>query len=336
MKLIDKFQLRHIGPRPEEIGPMLDKIGVGSINELMDQAVPKSIRSKKPLNLSAPMSEQQYAEYVSKIARKNKVYRSFIGMGYYETVMPAVIQRNILENPGWYTSYTPYQAEISQGRLEALLNFQTVVSELTALPIANASLLDEATAASEAMIMMHSKRARKFKKEGNKIFVENDVFPQTKAVLETKAEPLGIEILYGDHKEFTFDDNTFAAIVQYPAASGDVDDYRKFVEKAHENESMVAVAADILALAILTPPGEWGADVAFGSTQRFGIPMGYGGPHAAYFATRDKLKRAMPGRIIGVSKDRHENVAFRMALQTREQHIKRERATSNICTAQAL
>ncbi|ALO17109.1 Glycine dehydrogenase (decarboxylating) [Salinivirga cyanobacteriivorans] len=336
MKLIDKFQLRHIGPRPEEIGPMLDKIGVGSINELMDQAVPKSIRSRKPLNLSAPMSEQQYAEYVSKIARKNKVYRSFIGMGYYETVMPAVIRRNILENPGWYTSYTPYQAEISQGRLEALLNFQTVVSELTALPIANASLLDEATAASEAMIMMHSKRARKFKKGGDKLFVDEDVFPQTKAVLETKAEPLGIEIEYGKFDETELDDQTFGAIVQYPAASGQVNDYRKFAEKAKANETMLAVAADILALAILVPPGEWGADIAFGNTQRFGVPMGYGGPHAAYFATTEKLKRALPGRIIGVSKDRHENPALRMALQTREQHIKRERATSNICTAQAL
>ncbi|HKK60570.1 MAG TPA: aminomethyl-transferring glycine dehydrogenase [Salinivirga sp.] len=336
MKLIDKFQLRHIGPRPEEIGPMLDKIGVGSINELMDQAVPKSIRSKKPLNLSAPMSEQQYAEYVSKIARKNKVYRSFIGMGYYETVMPAVIRRNILENPGWYTSYTPYQAEISQGRLEALLNFQTVVSELTSLPIANASLLDEATAASEAMIMMHSKRARKFKKGGDKLFVDEDMFPQTKAVLETKAEPLGIEIEYGKFDETELDDQTFGAIVQYPAASGQVNDYRKFAEKAKANETMLAVAADILALAILVPPGEWGADIAFGNTQRFGVPMGYGGPHAAYFATTEKLKRALPGRIIGVSKDRHENPALRMALQTREQHIKRERATSNICTAQAL
>lgn len=336
MKLIDKFQFRHIGPRPEEVGEMLKKIGVDTIDELIDQAIPTSIRAEKPLQLSAPMSEQQYLGYIRNMATKNKVFRSFIGMGYYETAMPAVIQRNILENPGWYTSYTPYQAEISQGRLEALLNFQTVVSELTGLPIANASLLDEATAASEAMIMMHSKRARKFKKGGNKIFVENDVFPQTKAVLETKAEPLGIEIVYGDHKEFTFDDTTFAAIVQYPAASGEVDDYRQFVEKAHENESMVAVGADILALAILIPPGEWGADVAFGSTQRFGIPMGYGGPHAAYFATTEKLKRAIPGRIIGISKDRHENVAFRMALQTREQHIKRERATSNICTAQAL
>ncbi len=336
MKLIDKFQLRHIGPRPEEIGTMLTKIGVESVNELMDQAVPKSIRSKKPLNLSTPMSEQQYADYISKIAKKNKVYRSFIGKGYYETVMPAVIRRNILENPGWYTSYTPYQAEISQGRLEALLNFQTVVSELTSLPIANASLLDEATAASEAMIMMHSKRARKFKKGGDKLFVDEDVFPQTRAVLETKAEPLAIEIQYGKFDEIELDDQTFGAILQYPASSGEVHDYRKFVEKARENETMVAVGADILSLALLTPPGEWGVDIAFGSTQRFGIPMGYGGPHAAYFATTEKLKRALPGRIIGVSKDRHENPALRMALQTREQHIKRERATSNICTAQAL
>lgn len=336
MKLIDKFQLRHIGPRPGEIGAMLEKVGVSSMNELLDQTVPRSIRSNKPLNLSAPMSEQQYTSYIGKMASKNKVYRSFIGMGYYETVMPAVIRRNILENPGWYTSYTPYQAEISQGRLEALLNFQTVVSELTALPVANASLLDESTAASEAMIMMHSKRSRKFKKGGDKLFVDEDIFPQTKAVLETKAEPLGIEIHYGKFNEENLDEQTFGAIVQYPAASGEVHDYREFVEKAKENETLVAVGADILALAILTPPGEWGADIAFGSTQRFGIPMGYGGPHAAYFATTEKLKRALPGRIIGVSKDRHENVALRMALQTREQHIKRERATSNICTAQAL
>ncbi|PLX23490.1 MAG: glycine dehydrogenase (aminomethyl-transferring) [Salinivirgaceae bacterium] len=336
MKLIDKFQLRHIGPRPHEIGEMLKKVGVKSLKELIDQTVPKSIRLEKRLAISSPMSEQQYADYLSKIASKNKVYRSFIGMGYYETVMPAVIRRNILENPGWYTSYTPYQAEISQGRLEALLNFQTVVSELTGLPVANASLLDEGTAASEAMIMMYNKRARKFKENGNVLFVDENVFPQTKAILETKAEPLGIELQYGKYDELNFDDRIFGVIAQFPNADGEVKDYKAFIEKAHANESMVAIGADILALAILTPPGEWGADIAFGSTQRFGIPMGYGGPHAAYFATTEKMKRFIPGRIIGISKDRHENVALRMALQTREQHIKRERATSNICTAQAL
>ncbi|MDA3868139.1 MAG: aminomethyl-transferring glycine dehydrogenase [Salinivirgaceae bacterium] len=336
MKLIDKFHLRHIGPRPEEIGLMLSKIGVKTLDELIDQTVPTSIRSENPLNLSAAMSEQQYSNYLSKIASKNKLYRSFIGMGYYETHLPAVIRRNILESPGWYTSYTPYQAEISQGRLEALLNFQTVVSELTALPVANASLLDEATAASEAMLLMYNKRARKFKKTGNRIFVDEDVFPQTKAVLETKAEPFNIEIVYGHYANIELDDTIFGAIVQFPTAGGEVYDYREFVKKLHDNESMIAVGADILSLAMLTPPGEWDADIAFGNTQRFGVPMGYGGPHAAYFATTEKLKRALPGRIIGVSKDRHGNVALRMALQTREQHIKRERATSNICTAQAL
>lgn len=336
MKLIDKFQLRHIGPRPHEIGEMLKKMGVKSLNELIDQTVPKSIRSSKKLNISSPMSEQQYANYLSKIAANNKVFRSFIGMGYYETVLPAVIRRNILENPGWYTSYTPYQAEISQGRLEALLNFQTVVSELTALPVANASLLDEGTAAAEAMILMYNKRARKFKAEGNIIFVDEHIFPQTKALLETKAAPLGIEIQYGKYDEIAFNDQIFGVIAQYPNDNGEINNYKQLIEKAHENESMVAIGADILALAILTPPGEWGADIAFGSTQRFGIPMGYGGPHAAYFAATDKLKRFIPGRIIGISKDRYEKVALRMALQTREQHIKRERATSNICTAQAL
>lgn len=336
MKIIDKFQLRHIGPRPEEVGYMLGKVGVKTLDELIDQTVPKSIRAEKPLDLTSPMSEQQYAAYLSKMASKNKVFRSFIGMGYYETHVPAVIKRNILENPGWYTSYTPYQAEISQGRLEALLNFQTVVSELTGMPVANASLLDEATAASEAMIMMHAKKARKFKAKGNRLFVDNDVFPQTKAVLETKAEPLGLEVVYGDYRNVVLDDTIFGVLVQFPAASGAVNDYREFVEKAHANESMVTVAADLLSLAILTPPGEWGADIVLGTTQRFGVPMGFGGPHAAYFATTESMKRALPGRIIGISKDRHGNIALRMALQTREQHIKRERATSNICTAQAL
>lgn len=336
MKLIDKFQLRHIGPRPEEVGFMLEKIGVKSLDELINQTVPQSIRAEQPLNLNAPMSEQDYASYLSKIAAKNKVYKSYIGMGYYETHVPAVIKRNILENPGWYTSYTPYQAEISQGRLEALLNFQTVVSELTGMPVANSSLLDEATAAAEAMIMMHAKRARKFKAQGHKFFVDNDVYIQTKAVIETKAEPLGIEVVYGDFSTIVLDDTIFGVLVQYPAASGEVNDYKALVEKAHANETMVAVAADLLALTILTPPGEWGADVVLGTTQRFGVPMGFGGPHAAYFATTDSLKRAMAGRIIGISKDKHDNIAFRMALQTREQHIKRERATSNICTAQAL
>jgi glycine dehydrogenase len=334
---LDNFIHRHIGPRDHEIDGMLKKIGVASIDELLDKTVPSTIRLEESLKLGTPMSEYEYGQRIRKIAAKNKMYRSFIGMGYYGTMTPPVIQRNILENPSWYTSYTPYQAEISQGRLEALLNFQTVVMELTGMEMANASLLDEATAASEAMIMFFNGRPRKMAKAGaNVFFVDENTFPQTLDVLKTKAEPLGIELVLGNYKEYTFTDKVFGALVQYPAGDGLVRDYKAFVDKAHESGASVAVAADIMSLAILTPPGEWGADCVVGSTQRFGIPMGYGGPHAAYFATHEKYKRNLPGRIIGVSKDAQEEKALRMALQTREQHIKRERATSNICTAQAL
>ncbi|MFP3859290.1 MAG: aminomethyl-transferring glycine dehydrogenase [Bacteroidales bacterium] len=334
---IEKFVDRHIGPRDEDLPVMLKKVGVKSLDELIDKTIPKSIQLDKPLELDEPMSEREYLEHLRNIGSKNKLYRSYIGLGYYDTITPSVIIRNILENPGWYTSYTPYQAEISQGRLEALINFQSVVMELTGMELANASLLDEASAAAEAMIMMANLRKRSaIKKGANKFFVDQNTFPQTLEVLKTRAEPLGIELIIGDYKKFDFDETVFGLIVQYPAGDGKIEDYKDFVNKAHENGTMAAVAADIMSLAILTPPGEWGADIVFGSTQRFGVPMGYGGPHAAYFATKEEYKRKVPGRIIGVSKDAQGNYALRMALQVREQHIKRERATSNICTAQAL
>ena len=334
---LDNFIQRHNGPRDHEIGKMLEKIGVSSLDQLIDKTVPTSIRLEKPMPLAKGISEYEYMSKLRKIAAKNKLYKSFIGLGYYDTIMPAVIQRNILENPSWYTSYTPYQAEISQGRLEALLNFQTVVMELTGMEIANASLLDESTAASEAMIMLFNARSRAQAKAGvNVFFVDKNIFPQTHDVIVTRAIPLGIEVVTGNFADFELNDKVFGALVQYPAADGKIVDYSDFVKKAHEKEIAVAVAADIMSLVLLTPPGEWGADVVVGSTQRFGIPMGYGGPHAGYFATLEKYKRSMPGRIIGVSKDAQNKMALRMALQTREQHIKRERATSNICTAQAL
>lgn len=334
---LDNFIKRHNGPRDHEIDKMIKKIGVSSLEELIDKTVPKTIRLEKPMNLGKGISEFEYSKKLRKIASKNKLYKTFIGLGYYDTIMPAVIQRNILENPSWYTSYTPYQAEISQGRLEALLNFQTVIMDLTGMEIANASLLDEATAAAEAMIMLFNGRSRAQAKAGvNVFFIDEKVFPQTADVIEARAIPLGIEIVKGDYKSLELNDKIFGAIIQYPDADGKISDYKNFVEKAHQNETSVAVAADIMSLVLLTPPGEWGADVVVGSTQRFGIPMGYGGPHAGYFATSEKYKRNMPGRIIGISKDAQNKLALRMALQTREQHIKRERATSNICTAQAL
>jgi len=334
---LDNFIKRHNGPRDHEIDLMLKKIGVSNFDELIDKTVPKTIRLEKPLNLPDGISEYEYQQKIMKIASKNKIFRTFIGLGYYDTIVPAVVQRNILENPSWYTSYTPYQAEISQGRLEALLNFQTVVMQLSGMEIANASLLDEATAAAEAMIMFHNSRSRaQVKNDANVFFIDENMFPQTIDVIETRANPLGIEIIKGKFNEVTFNDKVFGAIIQYPAADGKIIDYKDFVTKAHEKEIPVAVAADIMSLVLLTPPGEWGADAVVGSTQRFGIPMGYGGPHAGYFATMDKFKRSMPGRIIGISKDVNNKLALRMALQTREQHIKRERATSNICTAQAL
>ncbi len=333
----DRFVSRHIGPRDHELKEMLDTVGVKSLDELIDQTVPKSIRLEKPLNLPAPLTEHEYLAKAKMLASKNKPFRSFIGMGYYGTHTPSVILRNIFENPGWYTSYTPYQAEISQGRLEALLNFQTMVMDLTGMEIANASLLDEATAAAEAVIMMFNLRSRQaVKEERNIVFIDGDIFPQTLEVVEARAIPLGIKVVTGCYKEFSFTGKEFGALVQYPSAKGKARDYSALTAKAHENGMFVTAVADLLSLALLTPPGEWGADIVVGSTQRFGIPMGFGGPHAAYLATKDEFKRQLPGRIIGVSIDRHGNKALRMALQVREQHIKRERATSNICTAQAL
>ena len=334
---LEKFIDRHNGIKDSDHDVMLKKIGVKSMKELIDQTIPKTIQLDKPMEMEEPLSEYEYFMHIRDIASKNKLYRSFIGMGYYDTILPSVIQRNILENPGWYTSYTPYQAEISQGRLEALLNFQTVVMEMTGRELANASLLDEATAAAEAMIMIANLRKRSaIKKGANVFFVDENTFPQTIEVLKTRSEPLGIELQFGNYQEVEFNEKVFGALVQYPAGDGKIEDYRDFVNKAHDNGTLVAVAADIMSLALLTPPGDWGADVVVGSTQRFGIPLGYGGPHAAYFATREEYKRKVPGRIIGVSVDAQNSYALRMALQVREQHIKRERATSNICTAQAL
>ena len=333
----DRFVTRHLGPRENEIKEMLDFIGVSSMEELIEQTVPENIRLTEPMKLKEGLTERKYFRQILNIAGKNKVYNTYIGMGYYDTITPAVVLRNVLENPAWYTSYTPYQAEISQGRLEALLNFQTMVCELTGMEIANASLLDEATAAAEAMLMMWNLRSRKMVKSGvNAILVDEKMWQQTHDVLLTRVKPLGIDLRIQSKDDFEFTDDVFGVLVQYPNSDGEICDYSELVKAAHEKEIKVAVAADILSLAILTPPGEWDADIVFGNTQRFGVPMGYGGPHAAYFAAREKFKRNMPGRIIGITKDVHGNRALRMALQTREQHIKREKATSNICTAQAL
>ena len=333
----DLLENRHIGIREEDLPVMLEKIGVKSLDELIDKTIPSKIRLKAPLALDAPMTEREFAEHIAALAAQNKNYTSYIGLGWYDSITPAVIQRNVFENPVWYTSYTPYQTEVSQGRLEALMNFQTVVSDLTAMPLANCSLLDEATAAAEAATMMFALRSRSQQKEGaNVLFVDEEIFPQNLAVIRTRAIPQGMQIRVGKYKELEFTPDVFACILQYPNASGSVEDYREFVEKAHVAGCKVAVDADILSLALLVPPGEWGADIVFGSTQRLGIPLFYGGPSAAYFATRDEFKRNMPGRIIGWSKDKYGRLAYRMALQTREQHIKREKATSNICTAQAL
>ena len=333
----DRFVNRHIGPRENEIKEMLETVGVSSLEQLIDETVPKNIRLKEPLKLKEGLTERRYFRRILSLADKNKVFNTYIGMGYYDTITPAVILRNVLENPVWYTSYTPYQAEISQGRLEALLNFQTMVCELTSMEIANASLLDESTAAAEAMVMMHNLRSRKMAKAGvSTVLVDEKVWPQTLDVLQTRANPLGIELKVQPAGSFDFSDDVFGVILQYPNSDGEILDYSGLLEKAHEKEIKVAVATDLLSLAILTPPGKWGADIVFGNSQRFGVPMGYGGPHAAFFTAREAYKRYMPGRMIGVSKDMHGNRALRMALQTREQHIKREKATSNICTAQAL
>jgi len=333
----DKFVSRHNGPRENEIKQMLTKIGVSSVDELITQTVPDGIKLKKPLKVDAAMSEYQYAKHLKALGKKNKVFRSYIGLGYYNNILPAVIQRNVLESPGWYTAYTPYQAEIAQGRLEAILNFQTMVMDLTAMPLANASLLDEATAAAEALFMFYSNRSKdKVKNGGNKFFISNTVFPQTIDVVRTRAVPYGIELVIGDANTILLDDTFFGALIQYPDINGEINDYKTFVSSAHAKEIQVVVATDLLALALLTPPGEWCADCVVGNSQRFGVPLGYGGPHAAFFTCRENYKRLLPGRIIGVSVDAEGNPALRMALQTREQHIKRDKATSNICTAQAL
>ncbi|MDO9635018.1 MAG: aminomethyl-transferring glycine dehydrogenase, partial [Paludibacter sp.] len=331
------FQDRHIGISQKDEAIMLQTIGVHSLDELITQTIPQNILLKEKLQLPEPLTEKQYLNHIHELGMKNQLFTSYIGQGWYDTNMPAVIQRNIFENPSWYTSYTPYQAEISQGRLEALLNFQTAVCELTGMPVANASLLDEATAAAEAATMMYNLRSRdQVKKEVKKLFVDLHVFPQTLAVLRTRTRAQGIELVVGDYDDFTLTDAFFGAIVQFPNANGNICDYRHFVAIAQEQQVKVAVAADIMSLALLTPPGEWGADIVFGSTQRWGIPMNYGGPSAAYFTCKEAYKRDIPGRIIGISKDVNGKTALRMALQTREQHIKREKATSNICTAQAL
>lgn len=332
-----EFTGRHIGPNEQETKEMLQTIGVSSMDELIGRTVPQAIRMNHRLNLPEAMSEAEYLQMVKDISLKNKTYKTYIGQGYYDTHTPSVILRNIFENPGWYTQYTPYQAEISQGRLESLLNFQTMVSDLTALPIANASLLDEATAAAEAMGMFFNTLNRDHDHiERAKFFVDEKVFPQTKDVVLTRALPLGIEVVFGDWQTADIDASYFGALVQYPNRKGAVADYRSFIDKVHAVGAFVAMGTDLLALTLLTPPGELGADVAYGSAQRFGVPLGYGGPHAAFFAVKDDFKRNIPGRIIGISIDANGNRALRMALQTREQHIKREKATSNICTAQAL
>lgn len=332
-----EFTHRHIGPDEKETEQMLQTIGVSGMEELISRTVPQAIRMDHALNVPESVSEAEYLRILKDISLKNKTYKNYIGQGYYDTHTPSVILRNIFENPGWYTQYTPYQAEISQGRLESLLNFQTMVSDLTGLPIANASLLDEATAGAEAMSMFFALLNKDHNNpERPRLFVDNDTFPQTKDVVVTRATPLGIQVVYGDYRTAAIDNTYFGAIVQYPNDKGSVEDYRAFVEKVHAAGAYVAMGTDLLALTLLTPPGELGADVAFGSAQRFGVPLGYGGPHAAFFTAKDDFKRHIPGRIIGVSVDANDNRALRMALQTREQHIKREKATSNICTAQAL
>jgi glycine dehydrogenase len=334
---MNQFSERHIGPRPSDQENMLNMIGVSNMSELIDLAIPQAIRLSKKMDLPKALNESELLEHMKMLGQKNKNYRSYIGLGYYNTILPGVIQRNILENPGWYTAYTPYQAEIAQGRLEALLNYQTMVTDLTAMEIANASLLDEGTAAAEAMIMLFNARHKDKKKaQACTFLVSKDCFPQTIDILKTRATPIGIKVQIVEHSDFIFSDDVFGMLVQYPCKYGNIENYKILAQDAKNNNVGIAVAADLLSLTLLTPPGEWGADVVVGTTQRFGIPMGYGGPHAAYFATKESYKRNIPGRIIGVTIDAEGNRALRMALQTREQHIKRERATSNICTAQVL
>src|SRR3954470_19171409 len=329
----DLFQERHIGPSPEDQAAMLGVLGYDSLDDFIDAVVPADIRLRKPLRIPEAISEQQALEQLRLLAAQNQIYRSYLGMGYHDCVTPSVIQRNVLENPGWYTAYTPYQAEIAQGRLEALLNFQTMVSDLTGLEIANASLLDEGTAAAEAM---HLTEAVSKHAGALTYLVDANCHPQTIAVVRTRAAVRGVEILVADPNTFQFGTGVIGALVQYPATDGAIRDFRGLCEAAHAADALVTAATDLLALTLLTPPGEWGADIAVGNSQRFGVPLGYGGPHAAFFATRDEYKRYLPGRIIGVSRDRSGRPALRMALQTREQHIRREKATSNVCTAQVL
>jgi glycine dehydrogenase len=329
----DAFASRHIGPSPAHIAEMLASLGLASLDELIDRCVPRSIRSSAPLALPRPLSEAEQLSQLAALAQKNSICRSYIGLGYHDCFTPPVIQRNILENPGWYTQYTPYQAEIAQGRLEALTNYQTLIADLTALPFSNASLLDEATAAAEAMVMCwHGTQKKK-----SRFFVDADTHPQSLAVLKTRAEPLGIEIVVGRAQALELNDpQLFGVLVSYPTSSGSILDYRELGARTRATDVRLVVATDLLALTLLTPPGEFGADIALGSSQRFGVPLGYGGPHAAFLSTNDALKRLLPGRIVGSSVDVHGKLAYRLALQTREQHIRRDRATSNICTAQVL
>src|SRR6476469_9012881 len=329
----DSFVSRHVGPSDSEVHEMLGTLGYSSLDDLIDATIPERIKVRAPLALPAPLTEAEVLAQFRTMAAKNRISRSFIGMGYSDCVTPPVIQRNIIENPGWYTAYTPYQAEIAQGRLEALLNFQTLVIDLTGVEIANASLLDEATAAAEAMTMSYALKG----KPGKEVFlVGSECHPQTIAVVKTRAGVRGIEVRVSSYEDFRIGPDVFGALVQYPATDGEVIDYTKTVEELHASDALATVAADLLSLVLLTPPGEWGADIVVGNSQRFGVPLGYGGPHAAYFATRDEFKRHIPGRIIGVSRDADGKPALRMALQTREQHIRREKATSNVCTAQVL
>jgi glycine dehydrogenase len=336
LKPTDHFAPRHIGPSDQETRAMLEAVGAASLDALVDEAVPSSIRLRAPLALPEGETESTYLARLKTIARKNKVLRSFIGLGYHDTLTPSVIRRCLFENPSWYTPYTPYQAEIAQGRLESLLNFQTMVTDLTGMEVANASLLDEGTAAGEAMTLLHRLQAKKLGDAVGVFLVSDRCFPHTIEVLRSRAEPLGIELVIGPADDMTFDDRTFGVLLQYPDEGGKLEDLRPFTSRAHEGGALVAVATDLLALALVTPPGEMGADVVFGNSQRFGVPLGFGGPHAAFFAVKSEHVRHMPGRIIGVSVDVHGRQAYRMSLQTREQHIRREKATSNICTAQAL
>ena len=333
----NSFAYRHIGPKAVDVDQMLSTIGLDSIDTLIEQTIPKAIRAEKELDLSESMTEAEFGEHIAALGEMNSIFKTYIGMGYHPTVLPGVIQRNILENPGWYTAYTPYQAEIAQGRLEALMNYQTMVVDLTGMELANASLLDEATAVAEAMSMFFGAMPRNKKKTGaHKFFVDQNTFPQSITLLKTRAQPIGVELVFGDYSSFEATDDFFGAMLQYPNSEGSVEDYRAFASQCNQADIQLVVAADLMSLTLLTPPGEWGADAVVGTTQRFGIPLGYGGPHAAYFATKESYKRHIPGRIIGRTIDTDGNPALRMALQTREQHIKRDKATSNICTAQVL